>query len=103
MKAKLLFLLLVVSLLSKAQTIEVSGTQSGIWDAETVVVTGDVTIQDSLTIKAGTTVLFKDYYRIIVSTKPDRPNWTIAASNTARLHWMLTKTVARCVSMIVMP
>lgn len=87
MKAKLLFLLLVVSLLSKAQTIEVSGTQSGIWDAETVVVTGDVTIQDSLTIKAGTTVLFKDFYRIIVEkgaslnavgTKDDSITFTVA-------------------------
>ncbi len=47
-----------------AQNIEVFGYQSGTWDADTVFVTGDVTIQDSLCIQAGTTVFFQGYYGI---------------------------------------
>jgi len=57
---------LLCSCIAQAQTIEVSGSQSGVWDAETVIVTGDVKVQDSLTILPGTTVLFKDYYQIVV-------------------------------------
>lgn len=51
---------------SIAQNIEVSGEQSGIWQADTVFVTGDVNVQDVLQIEAGTTVLFKGYYSICV-------------------------------------
>ena len=47
-----------------AQSIEVNGLQSGVWEADTIFVTGDVTVQDSLCIQAGTTVFFKGYYGI---------------------------------------
>ena len=50
----------------KAQNIEVSGIQSGIWQADTVFVIADVDVQDVLQIEAGTTVLFNGYYSINV-------------------------------------
>ena len=66
MKNYLLFLFLFASIFAQAQTIEVSGPQSGIWDADTVLVTGNVKVYDSLYITAGTTVLFDSYYCIKV-------------------------------------
>ena len=66
MKTKLLFLFLLTSILCQAQTIEVLGLQSGTWSADTIRVIGDVKIQDSLCIQAGTTVLFDNYYCIKV-------------------------------------
>jgi hypothetical protein len=66
MKYRILLLFLMVSILAQAQTIEVSGTQSGIWEADTVLVTGDIKVQDSLRILAGTTVLFDGFYSIRV-------------------------------------
>ena len=66
MKNRLLLLLLTVTIFAQAQTIEVSGVQSGIWDADTVLVKGDVKVQDSLRIAAGTTVLFDSFYSIRV-------------------------------------
>lgn len=47
-----------------AQSIEVNGLQSGVWEADTVFVMGDVIIQDSLCIQAGTTVFFKGHFGI---------------------------------------
>ena len=87
MKTRFLLLFLLYGLLAKAQTIEVSGTQSGAWDAETVVVTGDVIIEDSLTINPGTTVIFKGFYQILakegaslkaMGTENDTITFTIA-------------------------
>ena len=66
MKKNVLFLLLFVPLLVQAQTIEVSGLQSGVWDADTILVTDNVKVQDSLRIMAGTTVLFDGHYHIRV-------------------------------------
>lgn len=66
MRTKLLLFLLLCSFLSQAQTIEVFGLQSGVWEADTVFVTGDVAVQDSLDIAPGTTVLFKGFYSIAV-------------------------------------
>ena len=66
MKTKLLFLFLLTSILCQAQTIEVLGLLSGTWSADTIRVIGDVKIQDSLCIQAGTTVLFDNYYCIKV-------------------------------------
>ena len=73
MKTKLFFLLFVLSFgllnlskVAKAQTIEVSGLQSGVWDAETIVVKGNVTVQDSLNILPGTKILFDGFYSITV-------------------------------------
>ena len=66
MKNRLLLLLLTVSIFAQAQTIEVSGTQSGVWDVDTVLVTGNIKVQDSLRILAGTTVLFDGFYSIRV-------------------------------------
>jgi hypothetical protein len=64
MKTKLWLFFMCCSLMVHAQNIEVTGLQSGVWDADTVFVTGDVMVQDSLRITAGTTVLFTDYYSI---------------------------------------
>ena len=50
----------------KSQNIEVSGIQSGVWQADTVFVTDNVDVQDVLQIEAGTTVLFNGYYSINV-------------------------------------
>ena len=66
MKNCLLFLFLFASVFVQAQTIEVSGAQEGVWDADTVLVIGNVKVQDSLRIVAGTTVLFDSYYCIKV-------------------------------------
>ena len=66
MKNRLLLLLLTFTIFAQAQTIEVSGVQSGIWEADTVLVTDDVKVQDSLRIAAGTTVLFDSFYSIKV-------------------------------------
>ncbi len=66
MKTKLLCLFLLASVFCQAQTIEVFGLQSGIWAADTIRVTGDVKVKDSLCIQAGTTVLFDNYYSIKV-------------------------------------
>lgn len=64
MKIKLLLFALMGALAIQAQTIDVSGLQSGIWAADTVFVTGDVLVQDSLRIAPGTTVLFTGFYNI---------------------------------------
>lgn len=66
MKKGLLILFLFASIFVQAQTIEVSGAQGGVWDADTVLVIGNVKVQDSLRIVAGTTVLFDSYYCIKV-------------------------------------
>ena len=66
MKTRFLLLFVLCGLFAKAQTIEVSGTQSGVWDAETVIVKGDVKVQDSLRILPGTTVVFKGFFQIAV-------------------------------------
>jgi len=67
MKRIFLFsLLFLASLLSWSQTIQVSGLQSGSWEADTVLVTGDVVVDESLSILPGTTVLFDGYYSILV-------------------------------------
>ena len=66
MKTRFLLFLAILAISAKAQNIEVSGNQSGVWEADTVFVTGDVFVQDSLHITAGTTVLFNDFYSINV-------------------------------------
>ena len=66
MKKNFLFLLLFIPLLVQAQTIEVSGLQSGTWDADTIRVTDNVFVQESLNIMPGTTVLFDGFYSINV-------------------------------------
>lgn len=68
MKTKiLLFLLLTTCFVMQAQTIVVSGSQSGVWEADTVLVVGDVTVDESLTVLPGTKVLFDGYYGIFVN------------------------------------
>ncbi len=66
MKIRFTFLFLMTALIAKAQTIEVSGSQSGLWDADTVLVKGDVVVTDVLDIAAGTTVVFDGFYGISV-------------------------------------
>ena len=77
MKTKLLLLLLLCGRFTLAQTIEVSGLQSGIWKADTIMVTDNVVIEDALSIAAGTTVLFDDFYSICV-----KRNATLSAIGT---------------------
>ena len=62
----LLFSVLLFSMFAHAQTLEVSGLQSGVWEADTIKVIGDVLIQDSLDILPGTTVIFQDFYNLKV-------------------------------------
>ena len=62
MKTKFLLLFLLCGLIVRAQNIEVSGLQSGIWEADTVFVTDNITVQGSLSITPGTTVLFNYFY-----------------------------------------
>ena len=50
----------------KAQTVQVSGEQSGVWEADTVLVTGDVKVLGSLEVLPGTVVLFGKHYSISV-------------------------------------
>lgn len=69
---------MLCSIMAQAQNIEVSGLQSGTWEADTVFVMGDVLVEDSLRIAAGTTVLFTDYYSITVEK-----NSTLTALGTA--------------------
>lgn len=66
MKTKLMLILLLGALAAQAQTIEVSGLQSGTWQADTVKVVGNIKVQDSLCIAPGTTVLFGGFYQIAV-------------------------------------
>lgn len=66
MKRFFLFLLLVSCLSVQAQTIQVDGPQSGTWDADTVLVVGDVTVFDSLKVMPGTVVLLEGFYCIAV-------------------------------------
>ena len=68
MKNILLFLLLLLPFISRSQTYEVSGNQDGIWDCDTILVVGDVVVaeENSLSITAGTNVIFKDHYNILV-------------------------------------
>lgn len=89
MKKQLITLVLLAFsvIFAHAQSIEVNGLQSGVWEADTVFVTGDVTVQDSLCIQAGTTVFFQGYYSIIaeegafidaIGTKTDSILFTVA-------------------------
>lgn len=69
MRFILFSLLIACFFIGKAQTIEVSGEQSGIWEADTVIVKGDVTVLPGtvLFIEEGTRVIFDDYYGIVVN------------------------------------
>ena len=62
-----IFILVAVQIQTvQAQTIQVSGKQSGVWEADTVLVTGDVDVMGSLDVLSGTVVLFEDFYCISV-------------------------------------
>ena len=66
MKTHFLLFFFLGCLFAKAQNIEVNGLQSGVWEADTVFVTGDVIVQNSLDIMAGTTVIFNGFYGISI-------------------------------------
>lgn len=66
-KLYLLAAILFCGLFAQAQTIEVIGYQHGTWDADTVLVVGNVSVRDSLYIQAGTTVVFQGYFGIRVA------------------------------------
>ena len=88
MKTRILWLLaLLVGFWANAQTITVGGVQTGVWDADTVLVVADVNVGDSLVVVPGTTVLFDGFYSITVSgeasfvaqgTKDDSIRFTVA-------------------------
>lgn len=87
MKRRFLLFFFMSCLFAKAQNIEVNGLQSGVWEAKTVLVTGDVKVQDSLRILPGTTVLFQGFFQIVVEneaqlkaigTKTDSITFTVA-------------------------
>lgn len=69
MKTKvILFAWLFASLMTQAQTLVVSGPQTGVWDADTVRVVGDVTVVDSLSIvRPGALVLFDRFFKVTVA------------------------------------
>ena len=83
MKTRFLLLLLLCTCFAKAQNIEVSGLQSGIWEADTVFVTGDIIVANTLNIAAGTTVIFDGFYSIRVE-------------DNATLHALGTRTDSIC-------
>lgn len=83
MKTKILLLLLLCTCFAKAQNIEVSGLQSGVWEADTVFVTGDIMVANTLDIAAGTTVIFDGFYSIRVE-------------ENATLHALGTRTDSIC-------
>lgn len=66
MKKTFLVLFLAVCFATQAQTIQVSGLQSGVWEADTVLVVGDVTVDGSLTVHPGVKVLFDGFFGITV-------------------------------------
>jgi len=68
MKKRLITLVLLAFgvLIAHAQNIEVIGYQNGTWDADTVFVTGNVSVREFLFIQAGTTVVFQGHYGIRV-------------------------------------
>lgn len=66
MKHSILVLFLLSCFAIQAQTIQVSGLQDGVWDADTVLVTGDVTVLESLQVRPGSMVLFDGFYSISV-------------------------------------
>ena len=87
MKKAMLLLLTGLSLLIQAQTVEVSGLQTGIWEADTIRVMSNIKVIDSLQIAAGTTVLFDNFYHITVG----EGSW-IKASGTATDSILFTVT-----------
>ena len=66
-KAIFTFLIGLVLMTARAQTVEVNGKQSGVWDADTVFVTGDVEVMGSLEVRPGTVVLFDRFFSISVT------------------------------------
>lgn len=66
-KTLMLLLMLVAAMWVEAQTLEVSGKQSGVWEADTVRVTGDVDVMGSLEVRPGTVILFDNFSGINVA------------------------------------
>lgn len=66
----LLSLLLIITspVAVLAQQVEVQGPQQGVWDADTVLVTGNVKVVESLEVQPGTTVLFNGFYHLEVGS-----------------------------------
>lgn len=88
MKNKLtLLLLLLLGSILHGQSIMVSGPQTGIWDADTILVVSDIEVVDSLMVAPGTLVLFDGFYGVTVpngasfvaqGTKSDSIRFTVA-------------------------
>lgn len=91
MKRKLIFLLLLwVGCALYGQTIVVNGFQTGVWDADTVLVTGDVIVVDSLSIvRPNSVVLFDDFYGIKVL---DGASFCVRGSDYAKIVFTVADT-----------
>ncbi len=91
-----IFLNLFLSIISGQSTIYIQGPIPGdtTWSADTVKVTGDITVNGTLTIEPGTYVEFQGYYSILadsiyaVGTKTDSILFTI--NDTTGLHDLST-------------
>lgn len=91
----LLLILMVWGWACQAQSVSVMGVQSGMWDADTVHVTGDVVVQDSLIVLPGTVVMFDRFFSITVGegavfralgTKEDSVRFTVADTTSMWLY-----------------
>lgn len=91
----ILFILMVWAWTGQAQSLSVMGAQTGVWDADTVHVSGDVVVQDSLVVLPGTVVLFDRFFSITVGdnavfralgTAEDSIRFTIADTTGMSLY-----------------
>ena len=86
-----LLLLILVGFTLHGQTIEVNGSQTGVWDADTVLVTGDVTVVGSLSvIRPGSVVLFDGFYGITV---PGDASFVVQGADTADIVFTVADTM----------
>lgn len=90
MKSRFLVLAMFLGLVAHAQTIYVEGKQTGVWDADTIRVVGDVMVVDTLKIvRPGSVVLFDQFYGI--SVPPDASLFVLGA-DTAKIVFTVSDT-----------
>ena len=95
---KLSFLLTILIMVTftvklNAQNIEANGLQSGIWEADTVFVTSNISVLESLIIQPGTTVVFQGHFGIrvengafIQAIGTETDSITFTAADTTGFH-----------------
>ena len=94
MKTRILFLIMLMVGVANAQSIEVSGTQTGVWDADTVHVVADVKVADLLTVAPGTVVLFDGFYSITVS---DEASFLAQGTEDDSIRFTVADTTGLCI------